>query len=65
MIVIFKASAKIYTVSLITERLWIESSFWWTARSGLKGWSLSRKCGFRLVNPLFGCSAIFSKSGAR
>ncbi len=65
MIIIFKASSKIYSFSLITEKMWIESSFWWTCKSDLKGWQFSRKCGFRLVNPLFGCSAIFSKSGAR
>jgi len=57
-IVIIKFTSKLWSVSLVTKRLWAEVSMWRTAASSLKGWRVEcRGRGIRIITPLVGAAA--------
>ena len=61
MLISAKMTRKIWTLALVSRRLWAEVAIWQTAMSDLKGWQACRRPGgFRVVTPLLGMAMHFS-----
>lgn len=61
MVLIAKATGKIWELSFVTRRLWLGVAIWRTATSGLQGWRVERRPGgCRVVTPVLGAGVCAS-----
>ena len=61
MVVVLKCSRKVWSIGVVSRRIWGEVAAWRTGVSGLKGWSATAgRSGFRLTSPWIGVALCLS-----